>query len=605
MNSKPGDEFNRADADELSPSNGLPWSRGDALALILLLVLPAIFFGQALSFGFVYDDEIFVINNPLILSWKSLPGFFTQSLTSWVHPGLAANYYRPVLFLWLLINRTLWGLSAFGWHLSTLFLHVLVTLSVYWLARKILRDRLSAALASAVFAVLPIHVETVAWVMGFPDSLVALAVVTSFLCYLNGRPPSRHRVAWLAGSTLLFALGIFTRENAVALPVIIAVWEWIRSPQRGGPQLALRKGARIRACLDAVAPYLAVTGIYLVVRVLVLGSLSHAVTRISLTTLAQTLPLVIATYLKHLFWPVGLSAFYDIPYVEHPGLGNFWLPVGVLLATGAGLGWWSKKSRHAALASLWLVVPALPVLNLRLLPPGEPLHDRYMYLPSVGLVLLLGLGLRRLGWGGRRLLGQPAAPLVCGTLLVALLGFETISYGRYWSDNLTLYRRGVEIAPQNNIVNNNLANEFVARGRYDEAIRRYRQVLSRSPDFWLSNYNLGFCYYKLNQLDAAQQFLGRAIAIDPTNPDQFVYLGLTKFKMGRLGEAESAIRHAIAIRPDGRGFHFALGVVLKTRGEPEAALQEFRSELRYYPDQAAAQKQIEEVEDTLKKPPSP
>jgi hypothetical protein len=605
MDPKAGDKFNSVHSENLAPSNGLPWTKRDALALILLLVLPAIVYGQVLSFDFVYDDEIFVINNPLILSWKSLPGFFTQSLTSWVHPGLAANYYRPLLFFWLLINRTLWGLSTLGWHVSTLFLHVLVTLSVYLLARKILRDRLFAVLAGAVFAVHPIHVETTAWVMGFPDSLVALAVITSFLCYLNGRPPSPHRAAWLTGSTLLFALGIFTRENAVALPVIIAAYEWLESQKSGDPQQALRTRARIRACLKAVAPYLAVTGVYLVARVLVLGGLSHVVTRISPATLLQTLPLVMATYLKHLFWPVGFSPFYDVPYINHTGLGHFWLPLGALLVVGAGMWWWSKKSRQAAIAFLWLVVPALPVLDLSVFPPGEPLHDRYMYLPSVGFVLLLALGLRGLGSGGRRLLGQPAAPLVCGTILVSLLGFETVSYSRYWSDNLALYRRGVEIAPQNNIANNNLANEFVARGRYDEAIRLYQQVLSRSPDFWLSNYNLGFCYYKLNRLEEARQFLGRAIAIDPSNPDQFVYLGLTRFKMGRLGEAESALRQAIAIRPDGRGFHFALGVMVKTRGEFEAAIREFRSELRYHPDQTAAQKQIEEIENHLNRHSSP
>ena len=603
VNPKTGAEVESVNPRELPPPNGLVWSRSDAVPLVLLLVLPFLLYASVLSFHFVYDDEILIVNNPLILSWKSIPTFFTQSLTSSIYPGLAANYYRPVLLLWLLVNRTLWGLSTFGWHLSTLALHVLVTQSVYLLARRILRDRLSAALAGAVFAAHPIHVETVAWVMGFQDSLVALAVVTSFLCYVNGRSPGRQRTAWLTGSTLLYALGAFAKENAFALPVIIAAYEWFHPPPPGDPQRALGKRARIRACLNAVAPYLVVTGIYLVARVVVLEGFSHVVTRISPATLLQTLPLVIATYAKHLVWPVGLSAFYDVPYVVRPGLSNFWLPAGALLVTGGGLWWWSKKSRRAATASVWLVVTALPVLNLTVFPPGEPMHDRYMYLPSVGFVLLLGMGLRRLGSGGRKLLRQPAAPMVCGAILVGLLGFGTVSYSRFWSDNLTLYRRGVEIAPQNNIATNNLANEFVARGQYGEAIHLYQRVLSRRPDFWLSNYNLGFCYYKLNRLEEAQQFLARAIAIDPGNPDQFVYLGLTKFKMGRLPEAESALRHAIALRPDGPGNHFALGILLKARGEFNAALGELRTELRYHPEQTAARKQIEEIETQLKMHP--
>jgi len=597
-------EIKSVNPRELPPPNALAWSRSDAVPLVLLLVLPFLLYASVLSFHFVYDDEILIVNNPLIRSWKSIPTFFTQSLTSSIYPGLAANYYRPVQLLWLLVNRTLWGLSPFGWHLSTLALHVLVTLSVYLLARRILRDRLSAALAGAVFAAHAIHVETVAWVMGFQDSLVALAVVTSFLCYVNGRSPGRRRTAWLAGATLLYALGIFAKENALALPVIIAAYEWLHPPPPFGPQSPLAEKVRLRACLNAVAPYLVVTGVYLVARVVVLEGFSHVVTRISPATLLQTLPLVVATYLQHLFWPVGLSAFYDIPYVDHPGLSNFWLPVGAPLAVGAGLLWWSKKSRQAATASLWLIVPALPVLNLSVFPPGEPLHDRYMYLPSVGFVLLLAMGLRRLGAGGRRLLGQPAGAFIGGVILAGLLGYGTISYGRFWSDNLTLYRRGVEIAPQNNIANNNLANEFVARGQYAEGIRLYQQVLARSPGFWLSNYNLGFCYYKVNQLEEAQRFLGRAIAMDPSNPDQFIYLGLTKFKMGRMHEAESTLRHAIALRPDGPGYHFALGILLKGRGEFNAALEEMRTELRYHPGQSAAQRQIGEIETLLKTRPS-
>jgi tetratricopeptide (TPR) repeat protein len=577
------------------PAQGLPWNSADTILLVVLFALSFLLYWSVLTFGFVYDDEIFIVHNPLILSWKSVPVYFTQSLTSYV-PLSAPNYYRPLMLVWLLINRKFWGLSTLGWHFSTLTLHVLVTLSVYLLARRLLDDRLSAGLAGALFAAHPIHVEVVAWAAAFPDSLAALPVITGFLCYLRGRSSSRHRAAWLTVSAFLYALAILAKEIALALPAIIVAYEWLHFPRAEDSSRRAGRLARIGACLRAVAPYLALTGIYFVARFLALKGFGHVVAPISPGTLVGTLPLVTWTYLRHLCWPVGLSAFYDVRYVVHPGLGNFLLPAAAIVAVAAGLWWWSRKSRQAAMATLWLVVPLLPVLDLALLPYGETVHDRYLYLPSVGFVLLVAMGLRRIASGGLRLLGQPALPVVSGVILVGLLSFGTISYSRFWSDNLTLYRRGVAIAPGNNIVTNNLANELVARGQYPEAVRLYQQIVERSPDFWLANYNLGYCFYKLNKLPEAEQYLSRAIRLNPSDPDQFVYVGLTRFKMGRLPEAELALRHAIALRPDGVGYHFALGLLLKTRGESAAALEQFRTELRYHPGQTAARRQIDEIE---------
>jgi tetratricopeptide (TPR) repeat protein len=163
-----------------------------------------------------------------------------------------------------------------------------------------------------------------------------------------------------------------------------------------------------------------------------------------------------------------------------------------------------------------------------------------------------------------------------------------------------LYRRAVEIAPNNNTAANNLANEMFQRGYYGDAIRLYQEVLTRNPNFGLSNYNLGYSYYKLDNLEEAERYLIRSISISPLDADRFIYLGLTRAKMGRLKEAEDSIRHAIELHADGRGFHFALGYVLKQEGDLAGALEEFKQELVYNPDQSAASGEVSDIEARLR-----
>lgn len=585
-------------AEEPRPSRILlAWTRADVAVLGLLAVITYAVYAQVLAYAFVYDDQVFILENPRITSWRSIPLFFTQHLAAHAHPDQPGNYYRPFLLVWLLLNRKLWGLNPIGWHFSTLTLHVLVTLSVYFLARRILRNRFAAGFASALFAVHPVHVESVAWVMGFPDPLVTLLGVTSFLCFLVARGAAGRRALWWwAGALFLYALAALTKEPAVVLPGLVAAYELINPDEtRRRPWLA-----RIRACLIRVAPYLLLTAVYLAVRGSVLKGFSHTATVLSAGTFLATLPSVVVGYLKLLLWPGELSLFYDLPYVARPGFENFVLPaVAVVIAT-LGLWLWSTRLREVAVGAVWLVMPLLPVLNLPVLPTGEILHDRYLYLPSVGIVILAATALSKLPSGRWRRLGQPVAQAFVAALIIVLLGCATLYQGKFWSNNVVLYQRALSIAPRNNIATNNYANELVARSQYAEAIRLYRQILSRDPNYWLANYNLGYCHYRLGRLREAEQYLRRAIAIDPADPDQYVYLGSTYLRAGQLEEAESALRQAVARRPDGVGYHFALGLVLKTRGKLQAALEEFQAELAHHPNQSAAQAQIREIDAKLR-----
>lgn len=356
----------------VSPAPSPAWARVDLAWMAGLCLATYACYIPALHFDFVFDDRPFILQNPLLLSWRSIPRFFTAHLVWFLHPHARGTYYRPGLLLWLWVQRHLWHLNPVGWHLSTLTLHVLASLSVYVLARDFLRTRYGAAIAALVFALHPAHVESAAWIMGLPDPLMTLLGVSAMICHIHSRQSQgRSRKVWTGVALLMYTGAILTKEVALTLPALVFVFEWIfpRTPSNVAPKPSFV--ARFREALMPTWGYWFVTAVYLVARRAALGGLSYSLTPLPWRTLVATWPVVLWSHLKLLLWPVGLSAFYDVPYVTHPGLVNFVLPFVAVAAVGLGVLWLGRKSQRAAFAGVWLFLPMALLLNLRVFPPGK------------------------------------------------------------------------------------------------------------------------------------------------------------------------------------------------------------------------------------------
>lgn len=588
---------------------------GPKLLLGFALALTLVVYSETPKFQFVHDDLGQIIANPAVHSWRYVPRYFTEHVWAQVYPGTMGNYYRPVFLLWLRVNYLVFGAHAWGWHLTSVLAHVVVTLLVYFLAARIAGDRLTAAMAALVFGLHPVHIEAVAWISGVTEPLLGMLLIPAFLCYLKKRDQPEKARGWLALSLLLYALAMLAKETALVLPMIVMAYEWVhgtREKERAG----WRKGVqRVGRALWCATPYFVLIPPYMVARILALKGFSHTITILPLSTVILTWPSLLWFYLKLLVWPVGLSAFYDTPYVTEFGLSTFLLPA-VGLAAAAFLVWvWSQRPRECVVfqtaspesravrsACVWMVLPVLPLLNLPVFAEGEIAHDRYLYLPSVGYSVLVALALRRLDIGRPRLLGLNAFQVISACVLACLLAVATLYQSLYWADDLLLYSHGASVALNNSLVKINLANAAGDRGLYPAAIRLYREVIQRNPGFWLAYYNLGYTYYRQGNLDEADRYLSRAIEINVLDANEFLYLGLTRLKLGRLDEAEALIRRAIEKAPaEGSGFHFALGVVLKTRGDLRGALNEFEAERAVSPELSAARQQIAEIRALLQR----
>jgi len=265
-----------------------------------------------------------------------------------------------------------------------------------------------------------------------------------------------------------------------------------------------------------------------------------------------------------------------------------------------GLVLWFRKTKNGALlgAPAWILLPLVPVSYIRIFHRDDFVHDRYLYISIVGVSILFVL-LGQLIEKSKISFQHPFLTATVMTGVLALFGIFCVSQAAPWESNLTLYSNAMRVAPGNMLARNNLASEYATRGRYLEANEILKPLLMDRPNFWQANYNYGYCNYKLNNLALAEEYFLRAIAIDPANSDQYVYLGTTYFKENRLYEAAEQIQKGIARRPDGVGYHFALGIVNLNLGKLAAAKQEMQAELQYHPGNAAAALKIQEIDQKI------
>ena len=225
-----------------------------------------------------------------------LPRYFAVHTWAVDTTARVGNYYRPLLFPWLRINFLLFGLEPAGWHLFSVLAHVGVTLLVYVLAQKLLGDPFTALAAAIIFGLHPAHIEAVAWISGSSESVLALFLISSFLCYLNWRTrPGRAKSNWLAASLLLYAFAMLFKETALVLPLIIFVTEWCTPKEDLGPAEELRT-RRFRRSFLATTPYLLLTIPYLFARIVALKSFQHSASNVPVGEIVWTLPSLLWFY---------------------------------------------------------------------------------------------------------------------------------------------------------------------------------------------------------------------------------------------------------------------------------------------------------------------
>jgi protein O-mannosyl-transferase len=594
---------NPAHEEEGSGPIGEPWFLPVGIRAGILEAIACIISGlvyvRTLTFDFVYDDVPQILKNPAIQSWRYLPQYWTSHVWAAIYPHSTGNYYRPLFLLWLRVNYVLFGDRPMGWHATSVFCNVAATWLVFRLAQQLTRDRMIGFVAAVIFGLHPAHVENVAWISGVTDPLMACFFLGSCFAYLKFS--ESRKTLYLALSLGMFACALMAKETAIVLPLLILALSRIDGAKDVGGGARGSSSSTIRD----IALYAVLGLIYIGVRHRVLGGFAHPTISISWKEVLLSWPSVLWFYAKHLIMPIRLSEFYSLDYVSHFSARLVLLPLSFLLASGVALYFLIRvlPQKQALFALALIVVPLLPVLDLGSLTTGDIVHDRYLYLPSAGLAILAALSVAALRSYVPASKYRALPALLTGAVCALFMTINVEQQGQ-WRDDVQLYTRGMEMAPDNLTVRDNLANALLGAKQPERAISLYLEVLKRNPNFWRSNYNLGVVYYNSGNAAAAEPLLQRAIRVDGSDSDQYIYLALAELQLKRFSQAVDAAREAIARNPQAQGYHFILGLIDEAQGDWAGSIAAFRGELAAHPDNAAARAELQKVEQISAHPTS-
>jgi tetratricopeptide (TPR) repeat protein len=555
--------------------------RARVLLIAILVALATLPYLNILVNGFVYDDNTQVVKNPYIRSLRYLKEIFTTNV--WSFRGVApTNYYRPVMTLGYLLCFKLFGLRAYGFHLVSLVLHVLVVCLVFVLAERLTGDRVCAFVAGALFALHPVHVESVAWIAAVTDVELTFFYLLTFIFFLAlARPGGRLSRPGLAAMLGAFVLALLSKEQAMTLPALATVYEHFYREDRTQTSLTQKLARYGWLWFFGLA--------YVVYRIRFLGAV--APTRIypevtSWQIILSAIALV-GGYAWKLLWPVRLCAF----YVFHPSTSLFdprvLAGLLVLLAFAAlfFICWRSRDGnvRLASFGILWFFATLAPVLNAHWLWVNV-FTERYLYLPSVGVAWLVGLGASKLWSGAAARPAQRRALALAGCVLGGLFAVRIVIRNRDWNNDIVLFTRTLAFSPDAYIISNELGVAYWHADDLDKAESLWRGVLSGRPNNVEALDYMGIVEGQKKQYLKAAEFFQRAIAIRPSYADPHLNLAKAYRLMGLAGPAESELRTARVLAPLDQEVCNELGRLLFEHGRMKEAEEQFRASVRNNPN---------------------
>ena len=570
-------------------------TRTELLSLAGVLIGTLLTFASTFTFGWVYDDPPQITQNPN-LEWSRFGFLVTHQLWASM-AGMEGRFYRPLLTLWFLINKTVFGLNPHYFHVTNVLAHITATALAFFVARVLLKDAGAALFAAAIFAVHPLQVESASWISSVNDSLAAALCFASFLIYRKARTTPRNPAAWWTLAGIFFLLALLTKEVSVVLPGIILVDLWsasLLSGPRNEPQPASSRPFASSINIAALAAYGIAGVVWLTLRSWALGGTAAVSSSLPWSTTLLSAPKIILFNLYRVVLPIGLSPHYDFHLIESPS-PQFLLTLLALIALAALAILAAKRDPRLWVAFAWLIFPMLPTLNLRWMNEDDFIHDRYLYMSMLGVALLAASAYAwirdwiKAKWPAMQLF-RPLA--VC---LVVILAFASAIQSEYWATDVTLFARAVNRAPENEWAQLNYGSALSARGKFADAAPHFVRSYELKPGWRAADF-AGFAYQQSGDLSQAERWFRTALQLDPSLANAWFGLAQVSLLQHLPEQAVTDLKKALELEPSADGYHYALGTALEQVLQPNAAIEEYKSELQLHPYQTGARKALERLQ---------
>jgi len=556
--------------------------------LLILLGLAAVTFGiyaQVIGHRFInLDDPAYITENSMVNRGVTLDGL------AWAFTTFHFGYWHPLTWIAHMIDSQLFGMFAGGHLLVNALFHVADTLLIFWFLLGTTHARGPSALVAALFALHPLHVESVAWACELKSTLSTFFGLLSLIAYVRyAEAPSFRRYSWVA---IMLALGLLAKPMLVTWPFVMLLLDYW--------PLGRFKASGVERRLGSASHSEAATTTALVVEKLplfVLVTASAVVTTISASsngavrTLArEAIALRLsnalvsyANYLLRAFWPNDLAVYYPFPEAGIPA----WQVIGaalLLIGITAFCFFQRKIWPYLIVGWLWFLGTLVPVIGL-VQAGAQTMADRYFYIPSIGLFIAIVFGLADVARSWR-----VAPSLSTGIAFGVLLTFATLTNAQIhrWRDSFTLFEHTLAVTPPNPLIEYDLGLAFAESSRYDEAAPHFEKAVKIRPNDYKSLLYMGITRFHQGRLPEAIEYAQAAIRSQADSARAHDLLGMTLAKQNRNDDALDEMRRASELAPKDADIRNDLGLALARLGRIPDAIDEFHEAVRLDPEKAAA-----------------
>jgi tetratricopeptide (TPR) repeat protein len=610
----------------------------EAILYATVFVMGLIPYLNTMAFGFAYDDGQQILTNPYLRSFRYLKQILTTPVWSFKYANIPTNYYRPLMSLEYFVFYQAYGPLAYIYHLANVVINATVVVLLFAVTRRLFNSTQIAFVTAILFAVHPIHTETVAWIADIPDLQLAAFLLLAFWFFLNLGDSERPSWWTYVAMCVFYILALFSKEPAVAFPAIATFYEHMCRPDRARTSWSKK--------LQRYAPLWVMTIIYLGCRVALMGGLVPTMKRGSLPwkeTILSSFALF-NEYMDKLVW-AGRSALFD---TFHPSVsitdwqvlcGMAW----VLAFCFFAIYFW-RRNPTLVMAAAWIVAILSPALNARWMATNV-FAERYLYVPSIGFCWIAGSALVAIWNSSVASKSKAIRVSLAGAfaILVAVLSVQTAFRDRDWRNDFTLFTAAVARNPQDSDLRanlglvlwvgnhkdaaleqwhiglaqnarsiwtlNNLAMADVDQKKYTEAIEFARRAIDMRPNFSYGNLNWGAALVGLGDPAAAEPHYLAAINDSPldwyirncyaeflvnagrlnearvqyeislktvVNSDALDNLGDIAVHDGKTSLAESYFRQATEIESYDAHAHYQLVIIYGNSGRDAEAIREYQ-----------------------------
>ena len=517
-----------------SKGNGERWRL--PLALILISLVTVVVYWPVLHNGFIdYDDDAYVTMNRMVRQGITLNGFI------WSFSSFHAGNWHPLTWISHMLDIQLFGLNPLGHHAVSLTLHLANSLLLCGILHRLTNHLGRSSFVALLFALHPLHVESVVWIAERKDLLSTFFWLLTTLAYAHftrKRSLSRYLIV-----LLLFTLGLLAKQMLVTLPLILLLmdyWPLNRFAPRYGENTAIRVG--MKSLLAEKIPLLLISAAAALLTVRAqdsAGALAHGEGSVILLHAGNAL-ISYVSYLGEMIRPVDLAIFYPFEpsLVTPPRVAG---AAALLTAITCFVIRQRQCRPYLLFGWFWYLLTLLPVIGF-IKVGSQAMADRYTYIPLIGLFVATA-------WGGGELAGRwrhgVRAATAGAAVILALLSFQTVTQIRYWRNSFDLYSHALEVVERNWLAHNNLAVLLAQQNRQEEAIRHFQESLRIYPNQAEGFKNIGNVYQSVGRTQEALEAFHDAVRINPDDPEGHFRLGYAYLMDG---DSDHAYREYLQVR---------------------------------------------------------